>query len=151
MLTDDNMRDYRGEDYEKVLVRVFLALSNLMNGGSDAQAYSLQVTDKQQQIINAGLDKNGENPKLAYKQVASGPICAAHCARRPTRTTTTCSGPRPWSLVGSPISHMASKTSSGPARPPFGAGQWRAVRLRPDRLGAAIRKRPSNSPAPWRC
>ena len=73
MLTDDNRKSYAGEDYEKILVRSFLALSNLMNGGQDAQAYSLQITDKQQQIINAGLDKNGENPKTAYKQVALGP------------------------------------------------------------------------------
>ena len=73
MLTDDNMRDYPGEDYEKVLVRAFLALTNLMNGGEDAQAYSLQITDKQQQIIDAGVDKDGENPKRVYKQVALGP------------------------------------------------------------------------------
>lgn len=73
MLTDDNMRDYPGEDYERVLVRAFLALSNLMNGGEDAQAYSLQITDKQQQIIDAGKDRDGENQKLAYKQVALGP------------------------------------------------------------------------------
>lgn len=73
MLTDDNSRAYAGEDYEKVLVRAFLALSNLMNGGSDAQAYSLQITDKQQQIVNAAIDKEGKNPKLAYKQVALGP------------------------------------------------------------------------------
>ena len=33
----------------------------------------MQVTQKQQQIIEAGLDKHGENPKLAYKQVALGP------------------------------------------------------------------------------
>jgi hypothetical protein len=73
MITDDNANSYAGEDYEKVLIRSFLALSNLMTGGQDAQAYSLQISDKQQQIINAGLDKHGENPKLAYKQVALGP------------------------------------------------------------------------------
>ena len=43
-----------------------------MIDGQDAGAYALQVTDKQQQIINAGLDKQGNNPKLAYKQVAVG-------------------------------------------------------------------------------
>ncbi len=72
MLTDANRKAYAGEDYEKVLIRAFLALSNLMIDGQDAGAYALQVTDKQQQIINAGLDKRGENPKLAYKQVAVG-------------------------------------------------------------------------------
>jgi hypothetical protein len=73
MLTDDNSKSYAGEDYEKILIRSFLALSNLFNGGQDAQAYSLQITDKQQQVISAGLDKHGDNPKLAYKQVALGP------------------------------------------------------------------------------
>jgi hypothetical protein len=73
MLTDDNRKSYAGEDYEKILIRAFLALSNLMSGGQDAQAYSLQITDKQQQIVNAAVDKQGENPKRAYKQVALGP------------------------------------------------------------------------------
>jgi len=73
MLTDSTHEAYRGEDYEKVIVRAMLAISNLMHDGGDAQAYALQVTDKQQQIIDAGRDKNGENPKLSYKQVALGP------------------------------------------------------------------------------
>ncbi len=72
MLTDATFEAYPGEDYEKVLVRVFLAISNLMNGGGDADAYALQVADKQQQIISDGRDKNGDNPKLSYKQVAVG-------------------------------------------------------------------------------
>jgi hypothetical protein len=63
---------YAGEDYEKVLVRAFLAISNLMADGGDARAYSLQVTDKQNQIILAGAESGGDNPKLAYKRVALG-------------------------------------------------------------------------------
>jgi hypothetical protein len=73
MLTDANHEVYRGEDYEKVMIRAMLALTNLMNGGGDASAYALQVNDKQQQIIEAAKDKEGENPKLSYKQVALGP------------------------------------------------------------------------------
>jgi uncharacterized protein len=73
MITDENSKSYAGEDYEKILIRSFLALSNLMTGGGDAGAYGLQITDKQQQIINAGTDKEGNNPKLVYKQVALGP------------------------------------------------------------------------------
>jgi uncharacterized protein len=71
-LTDDNRLAYSGEDYEKVLIRCFLALSNLMADGQDASAYALQVGDKQRQIINAEGDKSGENPRLAYKRVALG-------------------------------------------------------------------------------
>jgi hypothetical protein len=87
MFSDDNHRPYGGEDYEKVLIRAFLAMSNMMGDGGDAIAYSHQVTDKQQEIIAAAAKKpvdssanqQGEpesvadNPKLAYKQVAIGP------------------------------------------------------------------------------
>ena len=51
LLTDDTRRAYAGEDYEKVLVRCFLALSSLMRDGSDAVPYALQVGQKQQDII----------------------------------------------------------------------------------------------------
>jgi hypothetical protein len=72
-LTDDNRRSYAGEDYEKVLIRAFLALANLMHDGGDAEAYSLQLIDKQEQIIAAGADKKGDNPKLNYPRIALAP------------------------------------------------------------------------------
>ncbi|MDR3111373.1 MAG: hypothetical protein LBU65_17015 [Planctomycetaceae bacterium] len=79
MLTDDNAISYAGDDYEKVLIRVFLALSNLMNDNTDAAAYALQATMKQDEIVqNAAKiktskdDKDGVNPKLAYKRVPIG-------------------------------------------------------------------------------
>jgi hypothetical protein len=72
MVTDDNRSAYAGEDYEKVLVRAMLALSNLMGDGGDATAYALQVTQKQNEIIEAGGVEGGENPKLAYKRLALG-------------------------------------------------------------------------------
>jgi hypothetical protein len=72
MVTDDTVTAYSGEDYERILVRAFLALANLMNGGDDARAYSLQVTDLQERIIQAGQDESGQNLKLAYKRVALG-------------------------------------------------------------------------------
>ncbi len=76
-LTDDNAKSYAGEDYEKVLIRTFLALSNLMNGGGDAEAYMLQAADKQQQIIQAATEADGTNPKASYQQVALGPYVRA--------------------------------------------------------------------------
>ncbi|NLF72630.1 MAG: hypothetical protein GX575_26645 [Candidatus Anammoximicrobium sp.] len=69
---DDNQRAYAGEDYEKVLIRVMLALANLMGDGGDAEAYSLQVTAKQRQIIETGASPGEENPKAAYQRVAVG-------------------------------------------------------------------------------
>jgi uncharacterized protein len=72
MLTDDTHSAYAGEDYEKVLIRAMLAISNLMSGGDDATAYSLQADDKQERIIQSGADESGNNPKLAYKRIALG-------------------------------------------------------------------------------
>ena len=73
MLSDDDARAYHGEDYEKVLVRAMLALSNLVQGGDDAEAYSLQVIDKQQRIVAAAAQPDGTNPKASYQQVALAP------------------------------------------------------------------------------
>jgi hypothetical protein len=73
MLTDDKAQAYAGEDYEKVLIRSMLAISNLLTDGQDAHAYAMQVIDKQQEIIANGTDATGENPKLAYQRVALGP------------------------------------------------------------------------------
>lgn len=72
MLSDDNRLSYAGEDYEKIMIRAMLAVSNLMAGGDDAPAYALQVADKQNRIVQAGTDAAGNNPKLAYKRVALG-------------------------------------------------------------------------------
>lgn len=74
MLTDDQQLAYAGEDYEKVLIRVMLSLSNLLADGSDAAAYALQVNQKQQQIIEKSKSKDaeGQNLKANYKFVPSG-------------------------------------------------------------------------------
>lgn len=74
ILTDDQRLAYAGEDYEKVLIRVMLALSNLLADGSDATAYALQVNQKQQQIIekSKSADGNGQNLKAGYKLVPVG-------------------------------------------------------------------------------
>ena len=62
MLTDDNRAAYAGEDYEKILLRAMLAFSNLMAGGDDAAAYALQVSEKQNLIVQAGADASGNDP-----------------------------------------------------------------------------------------
>jgi hypothetical protein len=72
LLTDDTHLAYAGEDYEKILIRAFLALANLMSGGGDATAYALQVSDVQEQIIQSGGAGAEQNPKLAYQRVALG-------------------------------------------------------------------------------
>ena len=72
-LTDDQRRSYAGEDYEKVLLRAFLALSNLLHDGADAGAYSLQMMEKQEQIIASAEAEDGTNPKRDYPRVALAP------------------------------------------------------------------------------
>lgn len=73
LMTDDQRHAYAGEDYEKVLVRVFLALSNLMHDGGDVESYCLQINEKQEQLFLAaqaaansnqaaeGTDESAEN------------------------------------------------------------------------------------------
>lgn len=69
---DDRSTSYPAADYEHVLVRVMLAVCDLMEGGHDAFAYALQVLEKQQAII-ANFDSGEiESPKKAYKLVAFG-------------------------------------------------------------------------------
>ena len=78
--TDDTVISYPGEDYEKVMIRAMLAVAELLDGGGDAEAYALQVVEKQNQIVRDNgkkplRDKDGNelpNPKLAYKEVAFG-------------------------------------------------------------------------------
>ncbi|MBM4001437.1 MAG: hypothetical protein FJ297_18200 [Planctomycetes bacterium] len=77
MLADDRKFAYAGEDYEKVLVRAMLALANLLHDGGDAEAYCLQVAEKQQAIIEAAVQPDGTNPKGRYQQVAFGPYLRA--------------------------------------------------------------------------
>ena len=72
MLTDDQRLAYAGEDYEKVVLRFYLAMANLMHDGSDAAAYALQVNQKQQQIVEAAKPADGKNIKEGYKLVAAG-------------------------------------------------------------------------------
>lgn len=72
MLTDDQALAYAGDDHEKVLIRVYLALANLLGDGNDAAAYALQVADKQRQIIDKGAQPDGKNPKQGYGPVAVG-------------------------------------------------------------------------------
>jgi hypothetical protein len=72
MFTDDQRLAYAGEDYEKVMIRAFLALANLLGDSDDAGAYALQVSAKQQQIIELGAEPDGPNPKESYKRVGLG-------------------------------------------------------------------------------
>ena len=72
-LSDDTSKAYAGEDHEKVLVRAMLAIANLVQDGDDAEAYSLQVTEKQRELVERSLRADGTNPKAAYQQVALAP------------------------------------------------------------------------------
>ena len=59
MWTDDQARSYAGEDYEKILIRVFLSLSSLMHDGVDAESYTLQIQDKHEELGQRFAERNG--------------------------------------------------------------------------------------------
>lgn len=67
LLTDDRRRAYHGEDYEKLLVRVFLALSSLMNDGVDAESYTLQVLAKHEQLLGQATAQWGETVSQSFQ------------------------------------------------------------------------------------
>jgi len=70
--TDDQARSYAGEDYERMLVYAFLALSNLMHDGGDAEAYSLQLNEKRAQLIEEAVERMGPSAEEAYRPVSMG-------------------------------------------------------------------------------
>ncbi len=77
VLTDDTARSYAGADYELILVRVMLCLSDLLVHSSqtegDAYAYALQVGEKQEQIIGSPLGEDiGYRPREEYRRVGIG-------------------------------------------------------------------------------
>ncbi len=72
-LLDDTWIDYAGADYEHVLVRVMLALSDLVCGAGDATAYAIQVNDKQEEILRSDFGaRQGYAPRQTYQRVAIG-------------------------------------------------------------------------------
>lgn len=75
MLSDDCSLSYKGEDYEKVLIRVMLALNSLMLDGSDVRAYANQINLKQEEIIARSEEdpKTHEKIKKSYKMLSIGP------------------------------------------------------------------------------
>lgn len=73
IMTDDRRRAYSGEDYEKLLIRVFLSLSSLMQDGVDAQSYALQTLDKHEQLRFAAQEKWGEKIPESYCVPAIAP------------------------------------------------------------------------------
>jgi uncharacterized protein len=70
--TDDQVRSYAGEDYEKILIRAFLAISNLMHDGGDAESYSLQLNEKQSFLNQQAIERLGPNAFQSYAQVPMG-------------------------------------------------------------------------------
>jgi hypothetical protein len=73
-LTDDESMAYAGADYEHILVRVMLAVNDLLVGEGDAYAYALQVGEKQEEIIGSDFGDPSTNyyPRRQYQRVAVG-------------------------------------------------------------------------------
>ncbi|MBM4092923.1 MAG: tetratricopeptide repeat protein [Planctomycetes bacterium] len=73
MVTDDQRLAYAGANHEKILTRVMLALANLMDDGGDAEAYSLQVNAKQQELLQRATGEQAGDVQLAFAPLAIGP------------------------------------------------------------------------------
>jgi len=75
MLADDCILAYPGEDYEKVMIRVMLALNSLMMNGEDVRAYANQINLKQEEIIaKSEVDpETKEKVKKSYRNLAIAP------------------------------------------------------------------------------
>ncbi|NUQ35970.1 MAG: hypothetical protein HUU29_13645 [Planctomycetaceae bacterium] len=72
-ISDDTAYDYPGQDYERITIRVLLALMDLISGEGDAYAYALQVGEEQEQILASDFgDKQGYKPREHYRRVAVG-------------------------------------------------------------------------------
>lgn len=71
MWTDDQVRSYAGEDYEKILIRAFLSLSNLLHDGSDAESYTLQLQEKHESIAQRIGEAEPTKPH-AYRPLPLG-------------------------------------------------------------------------------
>lgn len=86
-LSDDTALPYTGWDYEHILIRVFLALADLVTGGADAYSFALQIGEKQEEIIGSpyefaqsrgGGGSDGEDsrrpyrPRAEYRRIALG-------------------------------------------------------------------------------
>lgn len=72
-LADDRFTVYKGDDYERILVRVFLAFASLLAGGDDAIAYSNQILEKQRDILEQeSPDRTGRKYKRRYKRLGVG-------------------------------------------------------------------------------
>ena len=71
-LTDDTVVAYPGEDYEKILLRVVLALAELLGERRDAIAYSNQVIEKQREIVERSPEIEGRKLKANYTHLGIG-------------------------------------------------------------------------------
>ncbi len=72
-VTDDQRRAYSGEDYEKILVRVFLTLASLLQDGTDAESYSLQTLAKQEELRTQAVTRWGDGIPETYCVPAIAP------------------------------------------------------------------------------
>ena len=72
LLTDDGAVAYSGEDYERVMLRALLALSNLMHDGGDAAAYCLQVQREQDAAVLRSEQRGDDAAESSAVRVALG-------------------------------------------------------------------------------
>ncbi|HBE68428.1 MAG TPA: hypothetical protein DDW52_09810 [Planctomycetaceae bacterium] len=77
LVTDDSRSTYRGEDYERMLIGVFLTLCSVFSDGVDAESYSLQTLRMHEQLVmsrhNELQDEADTQPQYDYCLPAFAP------------------------------------------------------------------------------
>ena len=77
---DEQHRAYHPDDYERLSIQVFLAISNLLQGGDDAIAYSHQITAMQSDIENRirTISQPPENQTANNSENANQPVSTSN-------------------------------------------------------------------------
>lgn len=70
MWTDDKTRAYAGESYEKILIHAFLAISNLLHDGGDAESHTLQLQATHERLLQKIAEKSQTN--IPYRPLPFG-------------------------------------------------------------------------------
>tara|TARA_R110002049_G_scaffold285698_2_gene466819 strand:+ start:28774 stop:30300 length:1527 start_codon:yes stop_codon:yes gene_type:complete len=73
IISDDTARAFRPAGYEQVMIRAMLAVCSLAGDGTDAEAYTLQATMKQNELAEDASERGIANVSELYQPIAVAP------------------------------------------------------------------------------
>ncbi|MCI0651734.1 MAG: hypothetical protein L0Z55_07610 [Planctomycetes bacterium] len=133
LVGDDTMRPFRAADYEQIMVRVMLAISDLVLEGKDSFPYALQIGEKQEEILgepyapdlgDVGQARPDYNPRQHYRRLAIGAYLEGIIQEAAYATTTASKAyarAREWS-ADSPLAAAAAERAANGRFAPEGHG-----------------------------